>query len=221
MNVRSLHKWNVTPKEAIAIQHKLRGMVSLTDRTGDINPVAGVDVGFNKTYNTGRAAVAILSFPDLVLREDVCVEDELTFPYVPGLLSFREMPLVLKALEKVSIAPDLFICDGQGISHPRRLGIACHLGLFTSTPAIGAAKSRLIGTHGSVPQKKGQWCPLMDGDEHIGAVLRSREGVKPIYVSPGHLISLRRSVELVMACLTGYKLPETTRMAHKLSLFRS
>ena len=219
MNIRDLHKWNVTPKEAIAIQHKLRGMVSLVDRTGDINHVAGVDVGFNKEYNTGRAAVAILSFPDLVLREEVCVEDDLTFPYVPGLLSFREMPILLKAIENVSLTPDLFICDGQGISHPRRLGIACHLGLFTSTPAIGAAKSRLFGTHGSVPQKKGQWCPLMDGDERIGAVLRSREGVKPIYVSPGHLITLERSVELVMACLTRYKLPETTRMAHKLSLF--
>ena len=129
------------------------------------------------------------------------------------------MPILLKALATVSITPDLFICDGQGISHPRRMGIACHLGLFASIPAIGAAKSRLFGTHGNVPEGKGRWCPLMDRDEQIGAVLRSREGVKPIYVSPGHLISLERSVELVMACLTRYKLPETTRMAHKLSLF--
>ncbi len=219
MRINHLHKWNVTPKEAIAIQQELRGMVNLQERFGDIHHVAGVDVGFNKESNTGRAAIAILSFPDLMVKDEVCVEEELTFPYVPGLLSFREMPILLKALKGVSIRPDLFICDGQGISHPRRMGIACHLGLFTSIPTIGAAKSRLFGTHGNIPEKKGQWCPLMDGHECIGAVLRSREGVKPIYVSPGHLISLRRSVELVMACITRYKLPETTRMAHKLSLF--
>lgn len=213
------HNWDVSPAQAITIQEELRQQTILTDDFDQIQTVAGVDVGFDKTSNSGRAAIAVLHLPELELMETAVVEMVLHFPYVPGLLSFREIPVILKALERLSVPPDLLLCDGQGYAHPRRLGIASHLGILADIPAIGVAKTRLIGTHDTVPKRKGSWARLMDTNEVIGAVLRTRENVKPLYISAGHRVSLATSLSYVMQCVTRYKLPETTRQAHALSLF--
>jgi deoxyribonuclease V len=141
------------------------------------------------------------------------------FPYVPGYLSFREIPAVLAVLERLSVRPDLVLCDGQGIAHPRRFGLASHIGVLTGLPTVGVAKSRLVGTHGEPGRERGDWVPLMDKDEIIGAVLRTRAGVKPIYVSIGHRVALETAIAFVLACTTRYRLPETTRAADRLSKF--
>lgn len=219
MNSPLEHSWNISPAQAIAIQQELRQLAVLQDDFDRITTVAGIDVGFDKITNTGRAAIAVLHLPALELVETAVAEMALHFPYVPGLLSFREIPVILKALEKLSKPPDLLLCDGQGYAHPRRLGIASHLGILADIPAIGVAKTRLIGTHDTVPGNKGGWTSLVDNDEVIGAVLRTRENVKPLYISAGHRVSLATSLSYVMQCITRYKLPETTRQAHALSLF--
>ncbi len=179
--------------------------------------VAGVDVGFDKHGKITRAAVALLSFPDLELLESSIARKPTTFPYVPGLLSFREIPAVLEALAGLSAPPQLILCDGHGYAHPRRFGLACHLGLLTGIPSIGVGKTRLVGKYGNVPEQRGAWTPLVHGNEIIGAVLRSRKAVKPIFVSCGHLVSLETSVQKVMECTQRFKLPETTRWAHRLA----
>lgn len=160
-----------------------------------------------------RAVVACLTFPELLLEEYQLARLPTQFPYVPGLLSFREIPAALEALKGIQIMPDVLICDGQGLAHPRRFGVACHLGVLTGLPTIGVAKTRLIGAHDPVPDERGAWVPLMDGDETIGAVLRTRQGVKPVYVSIGHRVDLPFAIRLVMDCTTRYRLPETTRWA--------
>jgi len=211
----------ITPKEAVTLQRQLRQQVVLEDQFDEIELVAGVDVGFDKASNTGRAVVAVLRYDDLSLVESGQAEQELTFPYVPGLLSFRELPVILKALEELSVMPDIFLCDGQGTAHPRRFGIACHLGCIIGIPALGVGKSRLCGSYDEPGEEKGSVAELKDGDEVIGAVVRTRKGIKPVYVSPGHKISLETSIKVVLKCVTKYKLPETTRRAHALSLFNS
>ncbi len=217
MKWQALHPWDVSPKEAIAIQQRLRGQVRLEDCLNGVERVAGIDVGFEQQNRITRAAVAVLDFPGLDLVEHAVVRQLTRFPYVPGLLSFREVPAVLKALDSLEKAPDLLLCDGQGIAHPRRFGIASHLGVLTGIPSIGVAKSRLVGRHEEVPDERGAWVPLEDKGEVVGAVLRSRKGVKPIYVSPGHCVTLATALEYVMACVTRYRLPETTRWAHRLA----
>ncbi len=159
----------------------------------------------------------MLSFPDLQLQEQAISQRQTTFPYIPGFLSFREVPVILEALEKLTIIPDIIICDGQGIAHPQRFGLACHLGVLIDLPTIGAAKSRFIGTHQELAAEKGSWKPLIDGGEVIGAVVRSRTHVKPLYVSPGHRISLETAINLVLQCTSKYRLPETTRWADYLA----
>ena len=211
------HAWNVSPAEAIAIQQELRTRLVLEDDFQVPTSVAGVDVGFEDDGKVTRAAVAVLDYPSLTLRETAIARLPTGFPYIPGLLSFREVPAVLKALEGLSDTPDLLLCDGQGYAHPRRMGIACHLGLLTDIPSIGVGKSRLIGKHATVPNEKGAWVELIDRDEVVGAVLRTRENIKPLFISAGHRISLVSAVKYVMACVTRYKLPETTRWAHKLA----
>lgn len=211
------HAWNLAPKEAMALQSRLAAQIVRYDDFGEVARVAGVDVGFENEGAVTRAAVAVLAFPSLRLEASAVARLPTRFPYVPGLLSFREVPAVLAAMEKLAVRPDLLLCDGQGIAHPRRFGIACHLGLLLDLPAIGVAKSRLIGQHGAVPDERGAWVPLRDGEETIGAVLRSRQGVRPLYVSPGHRIGLESALAWVMACLTRYRLPETTRWAHRLA----
>lgn len=211
------HAWDLDPGAARALQEQLAHRVRCADDLPSVQTVAGVDVGFEDGGDTTRAAVAILDYPSLEPVEDVVARRPTTFPYVPGLLSFRELPAVLDALNALARVPDVLLCDGQGLAHPRRMGIACHLGVITDLPTIGVAKSRLIGAHDPVPDAKGAWVPLLDGDEVIGAVLRTRAGVKPIFVSVGHRVSLERAIEIVLACLTRYKLPETTRRADKIA----
>lgn len=217
MKIRQRHRWDLTPQEAMALQSRLAAEIVRENAFGPINRVAGVDVGFDNDGLTTRAAVAVLGFPSLRLEASSIARLPTRFPYVPGLLSFREVPAVLAAMERLDVLPDLLLCDGQGIAHPRRLGIASHLGLLLDIPSIGVAKTRLIGKHDEVPDQRGAWVPLKEGKETIGAVLRTRQGVKPLYISPGHRIGLASAIAWVMACLTRYRLPETTRWAHRLA----
>ncbi|MBT9317798.1 deoxyribonuclease V [Leptothoe spongobia] len=209
--------WPVDATEAIAVQNRLRTRVITTDQFKSITTVAGVDAGFEQNGTVIRAAAVVLQLPELTLLEQAIAHRPTTFPYVPSLLSFREMPTVLDALAQLTLEPDLIICDGAGIAHPRRLGIASHLGVRIDKPTIGVAKSRLLGTYDELPPEKGAWMPLMDRGERIGAVLRSRKDTKPLYVSAGHRISLETAVDYVMQCTPMYRLPETTRLADRLA----
>ena len=212
-----LHRWDLTPKEAAALQAELAPRVVRIDDVGKVRRVAGVDVGFEDDGKVTRAAVAVLDYPGLALVERVVVREPTRFPYIPGLLSFREAPAVLAAFRQIQAPPDLILYDGHGIAHPRRFGIASHVGLALDTPTIGVAKTRLVGEHKALPARKGAWVPLVDRGETIGAVLRTRTGVMPLYVSTGHRVSLESAVRWVIACTTRYRLPETTRWAHHLA----
>ncbi len=207
--------WPTTLEEAQAIQERLRSQIITEDRLDEVRTVAGVDAGYEG--DLARAAIVVLAFPSLAPIEYVVARRPAPFPYIPGFLSFREAPAVLAALDELKIRPDLLICDGQGIAHPRRLGIASHVGLLADIPSIGCAKSLLIGRHPPLPDEQGASVPLTDRGEQIGVVLRSRAGVKPLYISAGHRISLPTAVQYVRACLTKYRLPETTRAADGLA----
>ena len=217
MKITPLHSWPDSTAEAKAIQEKFRDKVITSNQLKRVNNVAGIDIGFEDNGNITRAAIAVLSFPELEIVEQQVVRDKTRFPYVPGYLSFREVPAALIAFDKLKIIPDLLLCDGQGLAHPRRFGLACHLGLWTGIPSIGVAKSRLIGTHRDVGTKKGSWQALMDGDETIGAVLRTRSNVSLVFVSIGHKVDLQTAIDYTLRCTTKYRLPETTRWAHKLA----
>ena len=218
MQYRQLHPWDVTPEEARGIQNKLRELVIRTDEFGDVRTVAGVDLGFKK--NLARASVVVLSFPTLELIDGVSVESTIKFPYIPGLLSFRETPPLLKAFDRLKTEPDLIIADGQGLAHPRRLGIACHLGLILSKPTIGCAKSRLWGKHKEPNREKGSYEYLCDKGEIIGAAVRTRRDTSIVYVSLGHRISLNSAIRLTLRCCKTFRLPETTRYAHRAAACR-
>ncbi|MFC1745244.1 deoxyribonuclease V [Candidatus Riflebacteria bacterium] len=211
------HPDNLTLDAAKNLQQELRKKVLLRDQFTEIKTVAGADLGYTKGTNRCRAAVVVLSYPTLKHHESSVLDSLCPFPYIPGYLSFREIPALLLAMEKLSTLPDIILCDGQGIAHPRRLGLASHLGVLTGIPTIGVAKSRLIGSHSTLGDEKGEWCWLKDKGERIGMVYRSRTGVKPIYISPGHKVSFGSARQIVMQCLTRYRLPETTRMAHHLA----
>ncbi|NWG87917.1 MAG: deoxyribonuclease V [Hydrogenophilaceae bacterium] len=211
------HPWNLSPAEAIALQQRLRRKVDCSDRLSPVHCVAGIDVGFEDGGNITRAAAVVLDLPGLQVIEQAVARRPTTFPYVPGLLSFRELPAVLEALAKLKTTPDLILCDGQGLAHPRRFGIACHLGVILDLPTIGVGKTRLCGRHEEPANQKGAWVPLLDRGETIGAVLRTRAGVKPVYVSIGHRVSLETAIRYTLACTTRYRLPETTRQAHRLA----
>jgi deoxyribonuclease V len=217
LSLQHSHPWNVTPVEARAIQNDLRPHVVRKNGLDSVEHVAGIDVGFEEAGTVTSAAVVILSFPSLELEEQVIARRPTRFPYVPGLLSFREVPTVLDALTRLSVRPDLLLCDGQGIAHPRRFGIASHIGVLTDWPSIGVAKSLLTGFHAEVPEARGAWVPIKQRDEIIGAVLRTRVKVKPVYISIGHKISLDSAIDYVMRCTTRYRLPETTRLADRLA----
>lgn len=189
----------------------------IADDFGDLTTVAGVDAGFEDEGNTARAAVVVLSLPELKPVAYALVRGPATFPYVPGFLSFREAPVIIEALGQLPEPPDLVICDGQGIAHPRRLGIASHIGVLTGLPTIGCAKSLLTGRHPEVPDERGARVPLTHRREQVGWALRTRPGTKPVFVSPGHRVALDTAADLVMACVTRYRLPETTRYAHNLA----
>lgn len=209
--------WPKTVAQARAIQQSLRDRVITQDRLRVPRRVAGIDVGFEHDGSITRAAVVVLDFPSLEPLEHAIVRRKTGFPYVPGYLSFREAPAVLAALRRLRSAPDLILCDGQGFAHPRRFGLACHLGLLANLPSIGVAKSRLIGEHAALGPRRGEWVPLVDNGERIGAVLRTRTGVRPVYVSIGYRISLETAIDYVLRCTTRYRLPETTREAHRLA----
>jgi deoxyribonuclease V len=212
-----LHRWPRSVGEARTIQESLRMRVIARDRLGHVRRVAGVDASYDRAAETTRAAVAVLGFPGLEPVEQRVARRRTRFPYVPGYLSFRETPALLAALARLTTAPDLILCDGHGLAHPRRFGLACHLGVLLDVPTIGVAKSRLIGSHDPVPKERGKWVPLHDGAERIGAVLRTRAAVRPLYVSIGHRVSLPTAVEWVMRCATRYRLPEPCRRAHQLA----
>lgn len=213
MRIRKLHRWKVTPARARQIQMELRRRVIRTDRLPRVRRVAGADVAFDLQRQRAFAGVILYSFPELRELERVWAERPLEFPYVPGLLSFREAPVLLEAFARLRGQPDVIFVDGHGYAHPRRFGIACHLGLLLGTATVGCAKSLLIGTHAEPPLAAGKWTPLRDGEEVIGAVVRTRAGVKPIYVSQGHRVSLPRAVQLTLAVCDGYRVPKPTRAA--------
>ena len=212
MKYRDLHSWDVTPEEARQFQNELRSQVIQADRFGTISTVAGVDIGFKK--DIALASVVVLRFPELQVVDSVVTESPVRFPYIPGLLSFREIPPLLTAFTALQTEPDLVIVDGQGIAHPRRFGLASHLGLILDKPTIGCAKSRLWGRYEEPDSEQGAYTYLIDKGEVIGAAVRTRANVRVVYVSIGHRISLDSARVWVLACCQGYRLPETTRYAH-------
>jgi len=215
MDFPDLHSWNLSPKDAIALQKALAGRVEVHDRLVEpVRLVAGVDVSSARCGASVHAAVVVYDLDRSVLVATAAASLEAAFPYVPGLLSFRELPVVLAAFRRLEASPDVVLVDGQGIAHPRRLGIASHLGLWLDLPTVGCAKSRLCGEHGEPGKLRGEWSRLMAGDEEIGRVVRTRDRVRPLFVSPGHRVSMERAVQIVLTCGRGYRLPEPTRQAH-------
>ena len=217
MRNKPLHEWNIKQDEAISLQRELAKRVVREDRLDEVRHIAGVDMAINEESDMARAAVVMLSYPALEIEERHVYEEPVRMPYIPGLLSFRELPCILGAFDLLKQQPQLVMVDGQGIAHPRRIGIASHLGLWLDLPAIGCAKSILTGHHGPLSEEAGSWVPLKADVEVIGAVLRTRAHVKPMIISLGHRISLETSLHYVLACCRGYRLPEPTRLADKLS----
>ncbi len=215
MRLRDLHPWRVTPSEAIAIQARLAPQVITEGAPADVRYVAGADIALGDV--NGRGAVVLLSYPDLHLVEHHAVDEPVAFPYIPGLLAFREVPVLARAFEKLERTPDLLLVDGHGLSHQRRFGIACHLGLLRAVPTIGVAKSRLVGRHDDPPPEAGGRTELRDGPDLVGLVLRTRDRVSPVYVSVGHRIALHQAADWVLCLCRGYRLPEPTRLADQLS----
>lgn len=213
---KPLHPWNIVPRAAVELQRKLREQVRIEPLTRDIQTVAGADISFNKYSTTLYAGIVVLRLPSLETLEEVGVESETQFPYVPGLLSFREMPPLLEAWAKLQTEPDAVMFDGQGLAHPRRIGIACHAGLFLERPTIGCAKSVLVGKYEEPPAERGAWTPMVDKGETVGAALRTKSKVSPVYISPGHGIDLAGAIDLALRCDGGYRVPEPTRRAHLL-----
>jgi deoxyribonuclease V len=217
--------WPTTFEAAQALQEQLRSQVIVSDELGEVRAVAGVDAGYEPDPDSGtapdrvlaRAAIVVLEYPSLRPLDYAIARRPTTFPYVPGFLSFRETPAVLAAIEQLRVRPDLLICDGQGIAHPRRFGIACHVGLLSGIPAIGCAKSLLVGRYAPVPDERGATVSLIHRGEQVGMVLRTRPGTKPVFISVGHRISLPTAIKYVMSCTTKYRLPETTRAADGLA----
>lgn len=221
MKIKSLHEWNLSPQEAIELQKQLAYEVIETDDfKTPVKTVAGIDLGYDAKTDTCRAVVVVLSFPTLNLIEQAEAVMPIQFPYVPGLLSFRETPAAIKALEKLQNPPDLILCDGQGIAHPRRFGIACHIGLIADMPTVGVAKSILVGKFESLGEKRGSTAPLIYKNQEVGVALRTKDKVQPVYISPGHKISLATAVDYVLQSTPKYRLPETTRLADQLASFR-
>ncbi len=214
MQIRRLHGWDVSVAQAREIQLGLAAKVVTDCRLVDPGLIAGVDISVARAGGQARAAVVVIAYPEFETVEVGIVEGEVAFPYVPGLLSFREGPLILAACEKLLNDPDLVLVDGQGIAHPRRLGLAAHLGLFLDRPTIGCAKSILCGSHDDLSDEHGSYSELVDRGETIGVALRTRSGVKPVYVSVGHNIDLASSLQWVLKCCRGHRLPEPTRLAH-------
>ncbi len=216
MKIRRLHPWKVSPATAIRIQRGLRRRLNVKAYRGPIETIAGVDVSYDKRSPMMYAAVVVIHLSDHQILETATAVTHATFPYIPGLLSFRESPAVLHAFTRLRRRPDCLLCDGQGIAHPRRLGIACHLGLLLHVPSIGCAKSLLVGAYREPAFKRGSFRTLSHNGERIGIILRTRDGIEPVYVSPGYRMSVQRAREIVLATYGGYRIPEPTRQAHLL-----
>jgi len=214
MKVASLHSWQVSPTQALDIQRRLAAQVSRSSEVTTPRFIAGVDISAPKAQGVATGAVVILNYPELRLVETKVAQRKLDFPYVPGLLSFRESPLILAACQRLSVTPDLILVDGQGVAHPRRMGLACHLALFLNTPTIGCAKSLLCGKHEVPGVEPGSYAEVVDRGETIGVALRTKLRQKPVYVSIGHKVDLQAAIYWVLECCRGYRLPEPTRLAH-------
>ncbi len=205
----------LTPTEAVALQQELRHRVQLTPLEHPIRTIGGADISFNKYSETVYAGIVVLSFPDMTVLHRESVVGKATFPYVPGLLSFREIPTLMQVWNQLAQKPDVLMLDGHGQAHPRRLGIASHFGVVAGIPTLGCGKSLLVGTHDSPPQTPGDAIPLLHKDETIGAVLCTKLKCNPVYVSAGHLMTLRNAVAIVRKCMGKYRIPEPTRRAHE------
>jgi deoxyribonuclease V len=205
------HSWDISPSESMDIQRRLRDQVVIRHLQRRPRTVAGLDV------HDDRSAVAVLSFPELQFVDGAIVRYENPVPYIPGLLAFREVPAFLAAIEQLDTLPDLLLCDGHGMAHPRRFGAACHLGLWLERPTIGCAKSRLCGQHSLPGSERGATAWLKDSSQVIGAVVRTRANVKPVYVSVGHLVDLEGAIDIVLSCAPRYRLPEPLRVAHRMA----
>lgn len=217
MKIFPIHRWdNLTIDDARQIQRELAQQTIIEGKPDSVKIIAASDVAFSRADDTAFGAVVVLSFPDFEVLEIHTGAERIRFPYIPGFLSFREAPLLLKLYEKVKLTPDVVMIDGQGIAHPRRLGLAAHIGLFLRVPTIGVAKSHLFGRYDMPGPRKGNCSYLYDGDEIIGVVLRTRDSVKPVFVSPGNLISVDAAAEIALACATKYRIPEPTRLADKI-----
>lgn len=216
MELKELHPWNVTPQEARGIQQQLSQQVLRENQVPvGARLIAGVDISGVNRQGLATGAVVVLDVPTFTIREVRTVQAVPPMKYVPGLLSFREVPVLVKALETLDTIPDLIMVDGQGIAHPRRFGIASHLGLLMDLPSIGCGKSILTGKHETLEEHRGAQVPLMDRQDHLGTALRTRTSVSPVYVSVGHKIDLDTAVRWVLSCCRGYRLPEPTRLAHQ------
>ncbi len=211
-----LHSWDVSPEEAIKIQNKLRELVKVEKLKSETRYIAGADVSFDKGSNIVYAGVVVLKFPEFEEVDRSLVVTKVSFPYIPGLLSFRESPALIRAWEKIKIVPDVVVIDGQGIAHPRRFGIASHFGVLIDKPTIGCAKSLLVGKYQEPDEKAGSYSYLYDLGEIIGVALRTRDGVQPVFVSVGHRITLEESIRIIMQSTRGYRIPKPTRYAHNL-----
>ena len=214
MDIPKLHDWPTTQAEAIELQRRLAGAVVVDVPLPSCDLIAGADISYNLHSSTVYAGVVVLRLSDLSVIERKGVIGESPFPYVPGLLSFREAPVVLRAFARLEHRPDALMCDGQGRAHPRRFGLACHLGLWLDLPCFGCAKSRLTGKFGELSPDAAAHVPLTDRGEVIGSVVRTRRRTNPVFVSPGHKIDLESAVRLTLATCKGYRIPEPTRLAH-------
>jgi deoxyribonuclease V len=215
VELTELHSWQLSATEAVEMQHRLSARVLRDGEVVKPHYIAGVDVSISRTRKVATGAVVVLEYPGLRLVEARVTHGEVDFPYIPGLLSFREAPLLLRVCRTLEIVPDLIVVDGQGIAHPRRIGLASHLGLFLDMPTIGCAKSRLCGRHETPGVEPGNYTDLIDRDEIIGAVLRTKAGTKPVYISVGNKIDLAAAVHWTLECCKGYRLPEPVRLAHQ------
>ena len=217
MHIRELHRWGVTPGEAREIQERLRRDVTCSWDNRTVKTVVGADVSFPSKAEV-LAAVVVLSYPGMDVVETAVRRGKCAFPYIPGLLAFREAPMLAAALSALKTEPDVILCDGQGLAHPRGMGLACHVGLLADKPAIGCAKSLLFGTFDEPASSKGSWSPLLGrSGETVGAVLRTRENVSPVYVSVGHRVDLETAIEIALNCSPRYRISEPLRLAHKLA----
>jgi deoxyribonuclease V len=208
------HPWKVSPREAILIQEGLRKKLRLSPPPKPFRKIAAGDVAYSRTDDQLYAVFLLFSYPDLAPLGDASAHGKVTFPYVPGLLSFREAPVLLKAFSRLKTTPDLILIDGQGIAHPRSMGIAAHLGVLLNLPSIGCAKSRLLGSEAEPEWSQGSAVPLIEKGKTVGMIVRTRAGVKPVYVSPGHKMDLETSVKIVLSLCRGYRIPEPLRQAH-------